>query len=66
MSESGIRVDLGMSAAIRQGNPGNAGCPVLPVDGTGLDVIQALKRDQRDPVSTPDQVRGHASLENAL
>jgi len=46
MSESGIRVDLGMSAAVRQGNPGNAGCPVLPVDGIGL--IQALKRDRRE------------------
>jgi len=29
------------------GNLGNAGCPVLPVEGTGLDVIQAPKPGHR-------------------
>src|ERR1700730_779751 len=29
---------------VRQDNLGNAGCPVLPVEGIGLDVIQAPKR----------------------
>jgi hypothetical protein len=28
-------------------NLGNAGCPVLPVEGVGLDVIQAPKREPR-------------------
>jgi hypothetical protein len=31
----------------RQGNLGNAGCPVLPVEGIGFDVIQAPKRESR-------------------
>jgi hypothetical protein len=41
-----IRVDFGMSATcpVTGGNLGNAGCPVLPVEGIGLDVIQAPKR----------------------
>jgi transposase len=37
-----------MSAACPvRGNLGNAGCPVLPVEGIGLDVIQAPKREPR-------------------
>jgi transposase len=31
----------------RQGNLGNAGCPVLPVEGIGLDMIQALEPGPR-------------------
>jgi hypothetical protein len=38
-----IRVDFGMSAScpVRGVISENAGCPVLPVEGVGLDVIQA-------------------------
>jgi hypothetical protein len=44
MSDPVIRVDSGMSAACPVGgNLGNAGCPVLPVEGIGLDMIQAPK-----------------------
>ena len=43
-----IRVDFGMSAICPVGgNPGNAGCPVLPVEGIGLDVIQASSEYDR-------------------
>jgi hypothetical protein len=44
-----IRVGFGKSAAcsVRGGNLGNAGCPVLPVEGIGLDVIQAPRREPR-------------------
>ena len=30
-----------------RGNLGSAGCPILPVEGIGLDVIQATKREPR-------------------
>jgi hypothetical protein len=32
---------------LRRSNLGSAGCPVLPVEGIGLDVIQATKREPR-------------------
>jgi hypothetical protein len=42
------RVGFGMSAAGPVGgNPGNAGCPVLPFEGIGLDVIQTPKPEPR-------------------
>jgi hypothetical protein len=50
-----------MSAAcpVRGGNLGNAGCLVLPVEGSGLDLIQAPKPEPRAPARA-------VSVENLL
>jgi hypothetical protein len=51
MSALVVRVDFGLSAACPvRGNPGNAGYPGypgLPVEGIGLDAIQAPKPEPR-------------------
>jgi hypothetical protein len=43
-----IRLDFGRRRHVRLGRDlGNAGCPVLPVEGIGLDVVQSPNPEPR-------------------
>jgi hypothetical protein len=54
------RIGPSASCPVR-GNLGNAGCPVLPVEGIGLDVIQAPKREPRIMRYEPRTLNGPPS-----
>src|SRR6266446_9667217 len=60
-----IRVDFACPRHVRLGgNLGNAGCPVLPVEGSGLDVIQAPKPEPRI-IATPNLPR-HSGFASSM